>query len=150
MVGEGKGGFGSVFSATSPEKQVPIHSSSYLAPLTFAQRVAVKRVPHKNARDKKHNFEEVAFLYSCRHPNIVKYFCTYEGKDDSDLWIVMELLEGGTLDQALHNASSFSERHIAFTSRDIVQGLWYLHARKIAHRCVSIQSVLSVSLSVNE
>merc|ERR1711943_158998 len=53
----GKGGFGRV----SAGRELPTN-----------KRVAVKRMTHKNAKEKRRNLKEVGVLLFCDHPNIVR------------------------------------------------------------------------------
>ena len=52
----------------------------------------------------------MAILQKVDHPNIVKYHETYE--DDKDIYLVMELCEGGELSTEIINAN------IAFNGLD--------------------------------
>lgn len=65
----------------------------------------------------------------------MKFHAAYDCPDDHEIWVVMELLEGGNLDDAVGGGhTEFAECHVAFAAREILKALSYLHGRQIAHR----------------
>ncbi len=124
----GKGGFGMVFSGIGPDKKP----------------CAIKRMPHTSEKDRVQNLTEAQFLKRCNHPNIVYYQQTYECPDDHEIWIVMEMLTGGTLDEAIDPdaQANFSESHIAYVCREMLYGVHYLHNNHIAHRDLKAPNVM--------
>ncbi len=128
LVAAGKGGFGMVFSANDPRDK---------------SRVAIKRMPHNSERDRKINYREVFFLQTVTHPNVVKFRCAFELLQDHEVWVVMELLEGGTLDDAVSEEHSvFQEKHVAFATHEILSALSYLHSHNIAHRDLKAANIM--------
>lgn len=121
----GKGGFGSVFQARSTKDKKKL--------------VAIKRMAHKTKKHKAANFHEAAILSYCNHPNIVKYFTCHEIKEE--LWVVMELMEGGTFEDAA-KAWHFSEANIAYIARELLKGIAYLHANQLAHRDLKSANIM--------
>jgi serine/threonine protein kinase len=101
--------------------------------------VAIKKLPHVTDKDKRNNYSEIAFLMTCEHPNIVKFLSAYEVKEE--VWIVMEFLEGGTLNEAV-KVHQFSEKHIAYVAREMLKGLKYLHAQGFVHRDLKSANVM--------
>jgi calcium-dependent protein kinase len=79
----GEGSFGKVFMAEN--KSDPSH------------QVAIKIIgkSHLSPEDIKSIHDEVNILRKLDHPNIVKYYETYE--DDKYIFLVMELCKGGDL-----------------------------------------------------
>jgi len=125
----GKGGFGSVFITKDK---------------IMKKQVAVKKLPHDTARHQQNNEIEIYFLSECKHPNIVEYYNCYEilPKDHPlELWIEMEYLEGGTLSQAAR-LYTFSDKHIAYTTRECLKGIKYLHNKGFAHRDLKSNNVM--------
>jgi serine/threonine protein kinase len=120
----GKGGFGRVFGGKD---------------IATRHRVAIKKLPHVTDKDKRNNYSEIAFLMTCEHPNIVKFLSAYEVKEE--VWIVMEFLEGGTLNEAV-KVHQFSEKHIAYVAREMLKGLKYLHAQGFVHRDLKSANVM--------
>jgi ankyrin repeat protein len=127
MVSIGKGGFGMVFSAIGADKQ----------------KVAIKRMPHASERDRRINMREVYFLKQLQHPNIVQLKGAYDMVQDHELWVLFELMEGGTLDDAVaEEHASFQEKHIAFAAHEILEALAFLHKRKFAHRDLKAANIM--------
>jgi len=126
----GRGGFGRVFYAAKAD------GSNF--------RVAIKKkMEHIKPSDKRHNVDEILALRDLRHQNIVQYICSFRLKDE--MWIVMEFLEGGTLEQALNNIQ-FSEVQIAYIAKEILSALCFIHSRKWAHRDLKSSNIM---MSVN-
>jgi serine/threonine protein kinase len=48
--------------------------------------------------------------------------------------VMMEFLQGGTVDQAVGGSFEFNEKHIAFICREALTGIAFLHSKKYAHR----------------
>jgi len=120
----GKGGFGSVVVAKS---------------IDLDRKVAIKKLPHTGKKTRQNNFCEVAFLATCDQPNIVQFLEAYEV--ESELWIVMEYLEGGTLSLAA-KAHKFSDRHVAYVAKEILSALKYLHEKNYVHRDLKSSNVM--------
>jgi len=85
---------------------------------------------------------------TCQHPNIVKYLRTYlvqENNKPDMIWIAMEYLHGETLGDAA-KTYNFIDSHIAYTARELLKGICYLHELGYAHRDIKSSNVM---LSVN-
>uniref|UniRef100_H3CM30 non-specific serine/threonine protein kinase n=1 Tax=Tetraodon nigroviridis TaxID=99883 RepID=H3CM30_TETNG len=75
--------------------------------------------------------QEIIIVKSCKHPNIVAYFGSYIRANK--LWICMEFCGGGSLQDV---------PQIAYTCREMLQGLDYLHGQKKIHRDIKGANVL--------
>lgn len=71
---------------------------------------------HRSKKDISQNFSEVKYMRAVNHPNIVKYICSYEYKEE--LWLVMEYLDGGTLSDA-RAGHEFKENEIAYVAKEV-------------------------------
>lgn len=138
-----EGGFGRVFVA------------KYLLGEQKKMHIAVKKLAHDDTKARQMNLCEVYFLSQCKHDNIAQFIAAYLVKphskvvgqgmfqkgyfdakdkaDQSQLWILMEYLHGGTLADVakLHR---FSDAHLAFIAREILRGINFLHENCWAHR----------------
>ncbi len=131
----GRGGFGTVYMTKDTGGK---------------QLVAVKVMPHKSVKvspaagfgfaigsdshppqEQQTNFAEVYFLNKLRHPNIVAYYNSFVLPEE--IWVAMEFLQGGTLSDAC-KARQFQEEEVAFTARELLQGVKYMHDQGLAHR----------------
>eukprot|EP01103_Thecamoeba_quadrilineata_P007761 TRINITY_DN17594_c0_g1_i1.p1 TRINITY_DN17594_c0_g1~~TRINITY_DN17594_c0_g1_i1.p1 ORF type:complete len:521 (-),score=107.29 TRINITY_DN17594_c0_g1_i1:125-1687(-) len=125
----GSGGFGTVYSAKQGNKMI-----------------AIKKAPHMTIKERQVNYHEISYLRQIKHENIVEMYKAY--LVESEIWIAMEFLEGGTLTEAVKK-QDFRPNHIAFVAHGVLEGLKYLHASKIAHRDLkSANIMLSVKAEV--
>jgi mitogen-activated protein kinase kinase kinase ANP1 len=83
---------------------------------------------------------EVEIMRKLNHPNIVRYLGT--DRDETSLFIFLELIPCGSISNLLGKYGSFKEPVIRQYTRDVLQGLKYLHAQRILHRDVKGQNVL--------
>ena len=82
---------------------------------------------------------EIRVMRSSRHPNIVNYIDSFLHKNY--VWVVMEYLEGGSLTDII-TANLLTEGQVAAVSREIAQGLEYLHRQEVIHRDIKSENVL--------
>jgi len=128
----GRGSLGRVFKA---------------AELETGRIIAVKEVPI-NAMDKrdaqfKDSLEnEVNIMKSLQHPHIVAYL----GHDylDECLYLYLEHLPGGSITQALNEFGPFAESLMASYSKQVLDGLEYLHScdPAVIHRDIKGSNIL--------
>jgi serine/threonine protein kinase len=85
---------------------------------------------------------ELFILYEINHPHIIKLYTHFE--DDKCFYMLMELLEGGTLFHKLYREKSLLESTAAQYFREIVLALEYLHSLNppIVHRDIKPENVL--------
>ena len=75
------------------------------------------------------------------HPNIARVYETWE--DDNNLFLVMELCEGGELLQYIANKQKkFEEDEVATIINQCIYALAYLHENNICHRDVKPENFL--------
>ncbi|KAM5582483.1 hypothetical protein ABKV19_002744 [Rosa sericea] len=83
--------------------------------------------------------QEIALLSQFEHENIVQYYGTQ--KDKSKLYIFLELVTKGSL-QKLYQVYHLTDSHVSVYTRQILQGLKYLHDRKVIHRDIKCSNLL--------
>lgn len=71
----------------------------------------------------------------------MNYLGAYSDGQEEEIWVVMEYLRGGTLNQAA-KAHRFNDNHVAYVANSILTALDYLHDRKYAHRDLKSQNVM--------
>ncbi|KAK9702122.1 Protein kinase [Basidiobolus ranarum] len=121
----GQGASGSVYVARS---------------LTTNQRVAIKQMDLGHQPRKELIVNEILVMKEAQHPNIVNFLDSYLIQS-SELWVIMELMEGGALTDVIDN-NSLNETHIATICLETCRGLYHLHSQNIIHRDIKSDNVL--------
>lgn len=127
----GSGAFGKV------RLYVDTHSKTF--------RYAIKTIKKNFLRSNIESIKsEINILRSLDHPNIVKYFETYE--DENYLHIVMEYIEGDNLFRVLtkQNKFKFSERIISQIMKCLLVAVLFLHHNGIIHRDIKPENIVFV------
>lgn len=95
-----------------------------------------------NPHNLKSMQEEVGILRSVDHPNIVKYFETYE--DDCYIHIVMEYIPGDNLFKVITNRkyNKFGEKDASEILYCIFKAVLFLHKEGIVHRDIKPENIL--------
>lgn len=110
--------------------------------LTTNQNCAIKTMNKAEAHAKVLG-TEVAVIKRVDHPNIVKTFDIFETSEQ--IHIVMEYMEGGMLYDAIEDGVQFDEADVIQFTREILDGLHYLHEVGIVHRDIKPENVLCTS-----
>ena len=98
-----------------------------------------------NPKGKKYIDNKIMILKDISHENIVKL---YDVKETFQcFYLVTEYCNGGSLSdcleeyQEVHNAP-FPEELVQYLMKQIVSALRYLHAKRILHRDINLDSIL--------
>ncbi|MEJ5166999.1 MAG: protein kinase [Thermoanaerobaculia bacterium] len=96
--------------------------------------VAIKLIEKKGLSEesKKRILREVSVARKLSHPNLVKYYDINEDRDH--LIIIMEYIEGTSLDKKIRKEGPFKEEEIKNILLILVDVIKYLHDNKIIHR----------------
>merc|ERR1712194_889235 len=128
----GRGALGTVFKARDQQTQ---------------QLIAVKEVQIDQRQEIEMEFRralenEIEINEGLTHPHVVTYF----GHDytDSVLYVYLEFMPGGSLAHALSSFGPFEECLIAKYTRQLLDGLEYLHTRQpvVLHRDIKGANIL--------
>ena len=105
---------------------------------------AIKTLKKKGISAFKFNLlkSEVSILSDLDHPNIVKYFGTFE--DDYYIHILMEYLKGYDLDKIINlkKYTGFSEKDMARIIEQLLKALAFIHSKQIVHRDIKPENIL--------
>ncbi|MCJ1417404.1 Protein kinase [Xylographa parallela] len=138
----GQGASGSVYIAkVQPDATSPVAKSVYKKDGDQA-RVAIKTMDLRNQPRKELIVNEIIVMKESLHPNIVNYLDSFLIENDTELWVIMEYMNGGALTDVIENNDSISEDQIAAICRETCKGLAHLHGQDIIHRDIKSDNVL--------
>ncbi|XP_041070984.1 serine/threonine-protein kinase PAK 5-like isoform X1 [Carcharodon carcharias] len=103
------------------------------------RRVAVKRMDLRTQQRRELLFNEVVIMRDYHHDNVVEMYSSHLVGDE--LWVVMELLQGGALTDIIAFAR-MDEEQIATVCLSILKALTYLHSQGVIHRDIKSDSIL--------
>ncbi|XP_077427469.1 serine/threonine-protein kinase DCLK2 isoform X2 [Vanacampus margaritifer] len=102
---------------------------------------ALKIIDKEKCRGKKHLIEnEVSVLRLVKHPNII--MLVEEVDTPSQLCLVMELVKGGDLFDAITSSAKYTERNASVMVSNLAAALQYLHDIRIVHRDIKPENLL--------
>ena len=121
----GKGAFGTVYLVKRK-----LDNKIYALKKIIIEKMKKKEI--------ENSLNEIRILASISHPNIISYKEVFWDDDSNSLNIVMEYADDGDLSKKIienkRNKIPFSEKKIWSFSIQIVEGLKYLHNKRIIHR----------------
>lgn len=105
------------------------------------QTFAVKVVERSKLIGREHMMQnELSLLGSLCHPRIVRLLAHHHTRTHS--YLVMELVSGGDLFEAISERGKFSEAEAGLMVSDVSDALNYIHCRSIVHRDLKPENLL--------
>ncbi len=120
------------------------HGKVYRGQITDTDEVvAIKKIPIKAGKfSKKFVKLEIDILRKLAHPNLVRYMgCKFSSKF-REYSIVLEYVDGGSLEQIIKKRGPLSENQVAGLVHQILQGLSHLHSKRVIHRDLKPGNIL--------
>lgn len=90
---------------------------------------------------------ELQFNASLQHPSICRYYGAFQPPSNTSIInIAMEFCEGGSLDsvyrEVLGRGGRIGEKVLGVIARGVLEGLTYLHSKRIIHRDIKPSNIL--------
>jgi len=106
------------------------------------EEVAVKCIKFKtlNAKRREDVKREMLIIKEVNHPSILRTICSFQ--DESNVFIVSELMKGGDLFDRIVAKESFAELDAKKVLRTLIDGVKYLHDLDIVHRDIKPENIL--------
>ncbi|XP_060792780.1 serine/threonine-protein kinase DCLK2 [Neoarius graeffei] len=105
------------------------------------QEYALKIIDKAKCSGKEHLIaNEVAILRRVRHPSII--LLIEEVDTPTELYLVMELVKGGDLFDAITSSTKYTERDASAMVYNLTGALKYLHRMSIVHRDIKPENLL--------
>ncbi|XP_075806473.1 serine/threonine-protein kinase DCLK2 isoform X1 [Microtus pennsylvanicus] len=102
---------------------------------------ALKIIDKAKCCGKEHLIEnEVSILRRVKHPNII--MLVEEMETPTELFLVMELVKGGDLFDAITSSTKYTERDGSAMVYNLANALRYLHGLSIVHRDIKPENLL--------
>ena len=101
------------------------------------KEIAIKDMPQSHLASVQ---SEVEMLHSLQHPRIVR--CLETVRTTDHLYIVQELMTNGSLASVVKKFGRFPEPLVATYTRQVLEGLDWLHSHGVCHRDIKGANVL--------
>ncbi|KAF2669084.1 Pkinase-domain-containing protein [Microthyrium microscopicum] len=138
----GQGASGSVYVARIRENATSPTARRILRENGPKAQVAIKQMDLRNQPRKELIVNEIIVMKDSKHENIVNFLDAFLQEEQSELWVVMEFMEGGALTDVIDNSPNITEDQIATVCLETCKGLAHLHSQNIIHRDIKSDNVL--------
>ncbi|CAO3610669.1 unnamed protein product [Cunninghamella echinulata] len=110
------------------------------------QKVAVKIISKSHLKSntsvEKSVKREIAVMKLIKHPNIISLIDVIDLSDSTNLYLILEYIEGGELFEHLISCGKLSEKEARKYFQQIIFGLDYCHRHLICHRDLKPENLL--------
>lgn len=83
-------------------------------------RVAVKEMNLARQQRKELLIDEITIMKESRHANVINFLDAFLLNDSRQLWVIMDYMDGGALNDIIDNNPTIPERHIATICREVI------------------------------
>ncbi|CAE7163353.1 unnamed protein product [Rhizoctonia solani] len=106
----------------------------------FACKVITKSRFVHNPRSRQMFEREVTIMKEFDHPYICKLVAHFE--DESTIWLILELISGGDLLEAVINENGLSEEETRQLATEMCLAMEYSHSKGVTHRDLKPENIL--------
>lgn len=138
----GQGASGSVYVAKVKDNPVSPVARQVLRDQGNKAQVAIKQMDLAHQPRKELIVNEIMVMKDSKHKNIVNFLDAFLRNNSSELWVIMEFMEGGALTDVIDNNPIITEEQISTICLETCQGLEHLHRQNIIHRDIKSDNVL--------
>ncbi|KAI1744037.1 kinase-like domain-containing protein [Xylaria scruposa] len=138
----GQGASGSVYVAKVKEGAISPVAREVLRSFGSRAQVAIKQMDLAHQPRKELIVNEIMVMKDSKHRNIVNFLDAFLRNNNSELWVVMEYMEGGALTDVIDNNPVITEEQISTICLETCRGLQHLHSQNIIHRDIKSDNVL--------
>ncbi len=156
----GQGASGSVYVAKVKDTAVSPIARALLREQGARAQVAIKQMDLAHQPRKELIVNEIMVMKDSKHRNIVNFLDAFLRNNYSELWVVMEYMEGGALTDVIDNNPVITEdqisticlevctsflpyfSHLFSNNPQTCRGLQHLHSQDIIHRDIKSDNVL--------
>ncbi|KAI1326418.1 kinase-like domain-containing protein [Xylariaceae sp. FL0255] len=138
----GQGASGSVYVAKVKEGAVSPVARDLLRSFGSRAQVAIKQMDLAHQPRKELIVNEIMVMKDSKHRNIVNFLDAFLRNNNTELWLVLEYMEGGALTDVIDNNPVITEEQISTICLETCQGLQHLHSQNIIHRDIKSDNVL--------
>uniref|UniRef100_A0A7S3UZM9 Protein kinase domain-containing protein n=1 Tax=Aplanochytrium stocchinoi TaxID=215587 RepID=A0A7S3UZM9_9STRA len=136
----GEGSFGKVYQAERVDRDKD-NEDTTKTKIRRNRNCAVKVLTEGGFRNRFEDLKKEVFLLQyCQSEWVSAYYESYHV--DSNLYIVMELCEAGSLADVRKHAKHFEEDFITAICAQILMGLEFLHSKRVVHRDIKCGNIL--------
>ncbi|RDL35365.1 Protein kinase-like (PK-like) [Venustampulla echinocandica] len=138
----GQGASGSVYVAKVKENPLSPIAREVIRQQGSKAQVAIKQMDLAHQPRKELIVNEIMVMKDSKHRNIVNFLDAFLRNNFSELWVVMEYMEGGALTDVIDNNPTITEDQISTICLETCRGLEHLHQQSIIHRDIKSDNVL--------
>lgn len=138
----GQGASGSVYVAKVKENPLSPIAREVIRQQGSKAQVAIKQMDLAHQPRKELIVNEIMVMKDSKHRNIVNFLDAFLRNNSTELWVVMEYMEGGALTDVIDNNPTITEDQISTICLETCRGLEHLHNQDIIHRDIKSDNVL--------
>jgi protein-serine/threonine kinase len=138
----GQGASGSVYVAKIKENPLSPIAREVVRQQGSKAQVAIKQMDLAHQPRKELIVNEIMVMKDSKHRNIVNFLDAFLRNNFTELWVVMEYMEGGALTDVIDNNPVITEDQISTICLETCRGLEHLHQQSIIHRDIKSDNVL--------